>query len=322
MEVAEWCDPLRLHDNRLRKVAYDVASRADRCALIWSYTSSARVQTTDTFSKAGAVLVAEGSLRRAALGGYHELRARQAGYLWQRWNPDLPGGGDMELVPLGVRDVLPYGATHGKTVQEWQGVIVRQTVDAAALAQQYPTKRTKIESSTGQWFDAPAIRGGGKVGVISPFQMIARSVARSGGPELSSSRRGTVDLMIAFVKDYSANTSDAPTFMGKPDSWGYWVNPGDPLYPRGRMIKFTTDAVLEDGPCSTAETLPHPHRLLPFEDAAGTVSPPRPHPYERAPERSPADDGRWRRAVDAARSSPTRACPRASSRRWTRGLAG
>jgi hypothetical protein len=263
----------KLHDNRLRKVAYDVASALTDVRPIWSYTSNREdfKKQADTFSKAARYWWRHTNGDEPLLEALMNSEQGGAGYLWQRWNPALPGGGDMELVALGVRDVMPVGPTYGKTVQEWQGLIVRQSVDMYALAQQYPTKREKIEGSTGQWFDPPATKGGGRSVVVTPFQMIARSVAMSGGPAGSGNRRGTCDLMIAFLKDYSVNTGPERVFMGKPDSWGYWVEPGAELYPRGRMVKFVQQAVLEDGPCeywhgqfplTRIRLLPFPKTLL------------------------------------------------------------
>jgi hypothetical protein len=239
----------QLHDNVLRKGAYDVASALTDVRPIWHYTSNREEykKQAETFSLAARYWWRSTHEDEPLLEAILNSMTGGAGYLWQRWNPELPGGGNMELVPLGVRDLMPIGPTFGKTVQEWQGCIIRMTVDMLGLCEQYPTKRKKIESSTGQWFDPPATRQP-KAQVLTAFQVITRSVANSGTPG-GTITRGTCDLMVAFMKDYSVNTGDKRVFMGKPDSWGYWVEPGERLYPRGRMVKFVTGTILEDGPC-------------------------------------------------------------------------
>jgi hypothetical protein len=241
-----------LFDNRLRKTEYDIASALTDVRPIWNYSTfrAEYKDQADTFSKLARFWWKKAGCDTGLFQSLLYSQRGGSGFLWQRWNPTLPGGGDMELVALGPRDVLPWGPTYGKSIQDWQGVIIRQNVDMADLVNQYPTKRYAIASSTGGWFDPPVRTTiPGHMPVASPMDPLGRGVASSAGPTASRAMNGTVDLMVAYFKDYARNTSDEPKTMGREgSSWTYTVQPGDLLYPRGRMVKFVEGAVLEDGP--------------------------------------------------------------------------
>lgn len=241
-----------LFDNRLRKTEYDIASALTDVRPIWNYSTfrPEYKDQADTFSKLARFWWKKAGCDQGLFQSLLYSERGGSGFLWQRWNPTLPGGGDMELVALGPRDVLPWGPTFGKSIQDWQGVLIRQNVDMSDLVNQYPTKRYAIQSSTGGWFDPP-VRSSmpGTQPVVSPMELVVRGVGSSAGPAQGRSMNGTVDLMVAYFKDYSRNTGDAPVQMGREgSSWTYTVQPGDLLYPRGRMVKFVELAVLEDGP--------------------------------------------------------------------------
>jgi hypothetical protein len=50
-----------------------------------------------------------------------------------------------------------------------------------------------------------------------------------------------------WIRDSRYNTSNANVPMGK-DNWSYIVQPGQPLYPRGRLLVMGGDLILEDIP--------------------------------------------------------------------------
>jgi hypothetical protein len=239
-----------IYDNHLRKIEYDIASALTDVRPIWNYNTFRPEfkDQADTFSKLARFWWRKSESDNALFHALVYSERAASGFLWQRWNPSLPGGGDLELCALGPRDVLPWGPVYGKSIQEWQGVLIRQNVDMADLIHQYPTKRHGIQSSTGGWFDPPVrSQMPGARPVLGPMEMITRGLGSTSGPPPGRASNGTVDLMVAYFKDHSRNTSDAPVQMGR-DSWQYTVQPGEKLYPRGRLVKFVEQAILEDGP--------------------------------------------------------------------------
>jgi hypothetical protein len=91
-------------------------------------------------------------------------------------------------------------------------------------------------------------------------------------PNTTMGKQPTVDIFTLYIKDFSKNETSSPVEMGEfetdptwqptglldkmfgeaprtpANNWSYLVQPGDRLYPRGRMIVFTRTCVLYDGP--------------------------------------------------------------------------
>ncbi len=74
----------------------------------------------------------------------------------------------------------------------------------------------------------------------------------------------SVEWQEYYIDDTSLNESNEPVLMKAPNlsieehNWWYWVQPGQRLYPRKRLVIFAGDAIFYDGPS------PFWHGLYPF----------------------------------------------------------
>jgi hypothetical protein len=249
-------------DNRLRKIALETVATMTDVRPIWNYETY-----VEAFKKQGDVLnkLARAwwrntkadrrlgsSLLYAACGG--------SGYALLTWNKDLnDGDGDMELVPFDPRDVIPIDPTFSETIQDWRGVILRQRLPIETVKRMYPSKAASIIGKETTW--APtATPDYGRLEEVtgSPlWDLVEGTGQRHHLPP-------GVDLMRAYLKDDSLNLTDGPIEMGEGE-WAYTVHPiggvkpdgkaatraDARLYPRGRLVIFTPEAILKD--------IPNPH---------------------------------------------------------------
>ncbi len=259
-------------DNRLRKILLETVSAMTDVRPIWNY------ETNDANFKPQAAILSKLSrswwknsiadrklqtiLSYSGVGG--------SGYGYLKWNPALPGNGDIELIPLDPRNVIPIEPIFSDTIQDWNGVIIRQNLPVDTVKQLYPLKAYKIGLTRGSWIE-PMVKEGGR---ISNVLTAAWTSLTRGAEGKTTSLPNTTDLFHIYVKDNSIHTGLLPKVMGDPGSnYGYIVFPvgsKDPLdghtiseeeaklYPRGRYIVCTTDTVCEDGPN------PYWHGLFPL----------------------------------------------------------
>lgn len=253
----------RIHDNRLRKIVLETIGALTDVRPIWNY---------DTFNpqyKAQGEILSKlarawwknsiADRRLQSILTYALCGGSAYGYL--RWNPDLPGGGEFELLPVNPMDVLPIEPVYSDSVQDWQGVIIRINYPSEVVKQMYPLKAHKIGKTKGSLWMAPMTKEGGSMYNVlsSAWATLTRGYEGKQGP-----LPNTTDLFFIYLKDPAIHTGIGPREMGRPDSnWAYTVYPvgsthpdtGLPvtedqarLYPRGRLIVATQDAVCEDGP--------------------------------------------------------------------------
>jgi len=124
----------------------------------------------------------------------------------------------------------------------------------------YPLKGYKIGTTRGSWFEPMAKSGGAISDVLTAAWT---TLTRGAEGRQRSPDSNVVDLFHIYVKDEVIHTGDKPKYMGEPgSSYGYVVFPVGSkhpdghivselearLYPRGRYIVCTMDAVCEDGP--------------------------------------------------------------------------
>src|SRR5690349_12457906 len=60
------------------------------------------------------------------------------------WNPDLPGGGDLEMIAEDPRDVIPVRPNGNESIQNALGVLVRRSRTVNYLKRRYPEKASRI----------------------------------------------------------------------------------------------------------------------------------------------------------------------------------
>jgi hypothetical protein len=253
----------RVVDNRLQKICLETTSALTDVRQIWNYDT-----LIEEFKNQGTILskLARGwwrsnkiDRRLSSILLFSEVGGSGYGYLY--WNPDLPGGGDFELIPMDPRDVIPIDPVYGDTIQDWRGVILRRRVSTEVLKAKYPSKADVLGRQT-QWFPADASSGKGMIGglVTSVWNVLTQPTSAAVGP----SSPHTTDQLFVFIKDERIHSGAGPILMGDPrTNWSYWVYPVGSthpqdghivskeearLYPRGRLIVCTPDAVLSDGP--------------------------------------------------------------------------
>lgn len=255
----------RITDNRLRKVVLEIVSALTDVRPIWNYeTNDLRYEdqakvlnklARGWWKNSFADRKLQSTLTYSCVGG--------SGFAALIWNPLLPGGGDIELIPYDPRDVLPIEPVYSDSLQDWRGIVLRQSVPVETVRQMYPSKAFRLGKTKSSWFSPMDREGGALYNVISTAWSILTRGSEGRGQQLSSN----TDLIHIFVKDESIHVGDGPMQMGEPDSnYAYTVYPvGWPLpqpdgtihsvtkeeaklYPRGRLIICTPDAILSDGP--------------------------------------------------------------------------
>jgi hypothetical protein len=251
---------------RLRKLALDTVATMTDVRPIWNYETF-----VDEFQAQGDIL------NKLARAWWRDTSADRrlasillyacaggSGYGLLTWNRELNmGEGNMELVPFDPRDVIPIDPTYGDNIQDWRGVILRQRLPLDALKKMFPTKAHLLAGKEVSWGPVDTDVRGRADAIVSPLW---ESIDGTKGPEQVPG----VDIMRAYYKDDALNLTDAAIDMGEGD-WAYTVYPmggvdeeGKPvtrekarLYPRGRLVIFTPEAILRDIPN------PHWHGLFP-----------------------------------------------------------
>lgn len=164
------------------------------------------------------------------------------------WDPHAPFGGAHAYSSRDPRDTLPIRPSHARSVQLWEGLILREEHTVNALRSMYPTKanyfRPAADSAMGK------VMGRFKTAVsriltpADPLDAIGQQ-----GVHTRKSRSGSIVLYRTYLHDRTTNLTAKPITMGQPGAaWAYVVQPGQPLYPRGRLIVSTDEMILYDGP--------------------------------------------------------------------------
>lgn len=165
------------------------------------------------------------------------------------WDPHAPLGGAHQLSARDARDTLPLRPSYGRSIQTWEGVCLREEHTVNVLRGMYPTKAHLFKASSDT--SLGTIIGRFRTGLsrlLSPADPLDQI---SSGTATSARRRskGTLVLYRGYLKDRTRNMTGKPIEMGTPGAnWAYMVAPGEPLYPRGRLVLATDDAIIWDGP--------------------------------------------------------------------------
>lgn len=254
------------YDNRVRKIMTDMVSAFTEVRPIWNFqTRNPRYASqADILSKLARSWWKNSHAEKRLQSVITYAFAGGSGYCAVRWNPHLPGGGDIELKPVDPRDVVPITPQHVDSVQEWEGLIVRERVPIEVLKQRYPNKAHLIGQTKSRW--------GGETGGVTGraremFTPAWRMLFREASPTSSlGTDDGCTDLYRVYMRDYSENTGASPVMMGTPP-YEYEVYPVGStfppghrragqkvssefsrLYPRGRVLLCTPDTMLDDLP--------------------------------------------------------------------------
>lgn len=183
--------------------------------------------------------------------------------LWTTWNPDLGNFGDYETRYIDGRDALPVRPWSYHSYQDCEILIIRQERSTNELKRRWPSHADEIRpdrdgsasmSDEAETYSSKVISGLGK----SPFTLYREFLTKAKAA-MSGGQFPVTDLFTAYITDRSRNRTDRVKLMGpwsndpKPRprrNWSYEVDPGDLIYPGGRVVVATNTCVLYDGPNS------------------------------------------------------------------------
>lgn len=154
--------------------------------------------------------------------------------------------GDTRLTARDPRDTIPVRPSRSSSIQDWEGVIIREAISVNKLRATYPeASHLFTPDNSGKWGSVFTRFFKGASKIITPMSTLD---GLRGGTK-SSSVVPECTLFRVYLNDRSINLNDKTVLMGKPGtSWSYTVEPGKPLYPRKRLIVCTEKVVLYDGP--------------------------------------------------------------------------
>jgi len=171
-----------------------------------------------------------------------------SGYLVVEYDKNFGRFGDIRLFPKDPRDVIPIRPSRDRSVQSWQGVVIREVHTLNALRATYPDKAHLLTVK------AHAYPKHGTVKTV--WRKISSLITPTTTLDGLGDRKpktgempGAVNFYKTYFWDRSINTTSDSIVMGNPNTnWSYIVPPGKPLYPRGRLVTATDHVILYDGP--------------------------------------------------------------------------
>lgn len=166
------------------------------------------------------------------------------------WDPHVPLGGAHQFSARDPRDTLPLRpAVGGRSIQTWEGVCLREEHSVNVLRGMFPTLTHLFKPATETALGKIAGRfRTGLSRLLSPADPLDQITSGS-AMSARRPRRGAVVLYRGYFKDHTRNLTGKPITLGTPGSnWATTALPNQPLYPRGRLLVATDDAILYDGP--------------------------------------------------------------------------
>ena len=242
-----------LVDNRLGKISTDLVSCLTDVKPFWEFRTNNK-QFEEQAQLGGKLSLGWFLSRNIDLKFADVVRWNLpggSGYAHQVWNEEIS---DIDLIAENPQDCMPIRPSSYISCQDAFGMMVRRERTVNYLRAKYPGAAGRIQADRDASFIA---RQRAKV------QTVLAKLGMSQGPfwdSVGSKSAQTInvpatDLFQMYVKDNTKNESSRPVWVGegnpetgKYPNWSYWVQPGQPLYPRGRNIVFTRTAVLRDGP--------------------------------------------------------------------------
>ncbi len=185
------------------------------------------------------------------------------GFVKKRWSPDLRmGKGDFELVPRGPMNCLCLKPTD-TDLQSSQAVIDDEVWPLWKFRQKFGARGAQVRPDPNlSRYTIPAQAPE----VLSPamYASLPPQLKRIAGGRPESKRDMAYPqarYQEFWFRDMTLNPSNKRVLVGPPDkNYSYWVKPGEPLYPRGRLICMgNEDVILWDGPN------PYWHGLWPYD---------------------------------------------------------
>lgn len=174
------------------------------------------------------------------------------------FDPHTGNGGMSLLKARDARDTLPIRPPQHRDLQLWQGLTLREEHTVNVLRAMYPghahllhaTSDTILASVMGRFRTAMAK-------LVSP----AADTLSGLTPHTHSNkpRSGSMVLYRTYLADESRNLTGKPLALGDPTAaWAYVVQPNERVYPHKRLVIWTENVILYDGPA------PYWHGLYPL----------------------------------------------------------
>lgn len=224
------------HTLRIAKNINDIASAITDFRPIWRHKTN-----NSMYEHQGQMLdkLSEAWYYNNAIDLKMQLLAKQSlvartAYAYMVYNPTLHNGkGDIDMLIKDYRDVIPIRPNSKISIQDAFGVIIRSRNTLNWGRARYGTLMTEVQ---------PTAEGSALKQRMGKFR-----VGMSALDVLDAQRKPADDFAIPtydhyeiYIKDPSINGSNAKVWVGPgPEGqhpWGYYVEPGKPLYPRHRLI--------------------------------------------------------------------------------------
>lgn len=182
------------------------------------------------------------------------------GYAKLQWNPAMNNGmGDCEFMPLGPLNVMTIGAGH--KIQDDECVIARWPVTIETLFRGYGDLARGVIPDLEESGPTGEVARPGKMSQAS-WVRLPPALKKMMGKKVSDGKRSRYPkamLKQFWFKDSSILEGSTSRLIGdKRYNWSYWVEPGMPLYPRGRFVVTAGGKLLQDN-CN-----PYWHGMFPF----------------------------------------------------------
>jgi len=185
------------------------------------------------------------------------------GYGKVQWNSALNGGlGDNEFMPLGPLNVMSIGS--GNKFQDEECVIGRWPTTIESLVRTFgEVARGVIPDIETDGPASEATRPGkiseAKWAALNPQLKRLLGKANPSSMQSKKTRYPRAMLKQFWFKDSTIHRGSKSLLVGDEKyNWSYWVEPGMPIYPRGRFLIIAGGKVLQDGPN------PYWHSMFPF----------------------------------------------------------
>ena len=243
--------------NRLGKCTTDIVAAMTDIKPLFNFTTQ-----NDSFQEQSRILnkLTKGwwlnNFIDLKLGGAIQLALPSGcSYLHLVFDQDAQGGnGELDVVPLDCRDVLPIRPAQTISIQDGMGVIIRSVQTVNYLKSKYPSLAHRIvsDANVGQFTPRSTAFSRMISTVLSPVQQALRPKVGKGGFAIPAKEVYTI-----YLKDDTRNTGTETIQMGYGRSkdgellkysWSYDVEQGEMLYPRGRCIVASRDVIFYDGP--------------------------------------------------------------------------
>ena len=189
---------------------------------------------------------------------------------WNRFARGTSGDAcdaDISMKHLSPKALMMLGPNRPHTIDEDEMVIYRhrETLDWIKRAYTNMGKMVRPQESLSQYTVEPQVPPTVMPQLFEQLGAVQRHLI--GGSERGSmkSKYPEADVVEFWMNDDTENTSRNTIWMGPGDGkspnsapWGYWVEPGKKLYPRGRLVIRSNKVTLYDEPN------PYFHRKRPF----------------------------------------------------------